>query len=219
MAVNTESRAAASHVEAPYRNGRLTDSNSLLNLNLDIDTLFLINAKPLSLRYDLASLANSDSGPRKNPKIAIPWETWYELLQSAESYWWNPDGGEILMETMKKIHDLGFEEILLVVSYSKGSSPSSLNSTEIEFGEPTREFSEGENYWNKFLELLSLESPHFKWEKVALAVQLFIEAVRGLDLQYMVELRKSMLVSRSLEKLLNSFRLDPLPSCAADVWC
>jgi hypothetical protein len=53
---------------------------------------------------------------------------------------------------------------------------------------------------------------------VALAVQLFIEAVQGLDLQCMMELRKSMLICYSVEKLLNSFRLDPLPMCAASGW-
>jgi hypothetical protein len=82
------------------------------------------------------------------------------------------------------------------VSFSKESSP--LNSTEIEFVEPTREFPEDESLWNKFLELLALESPHFEWEKVALAVQLFIEAVQGMDLQYMMELRRSMLICYSL---------------------
>jgi hypothetical protein len=217
MAVNSESRAAAAQVETHYRNGRPTDCNSFLDINLDIDTIFLASTKPLSLRYDLAPLANCDSGPRKIPKIAIPWETWYELLQSAKSYWWNPDGGEILMATMKMIHDLGVEEILLVVSRSKESS--CLNGTEIEFVDPTREFSEDENYWNQFLELLSLESPHFEWEKIALAVQLFIQAVQGLDLQYMVGLRKSMFICHSLEKLLTPFRLDPLPLCVANGWC
>jgi hypothetical protein len=216
MAVNTESRAVASKFQPPIDNGKPTDSNVFLNLNLNLDTLFLINAKPLSIRYHLAPPANGDSGPRKVPKIAIPWETWYELLQSSESYWRNPGGGEILMETMKKIHDLGVEEILLVVSCSKTAY--SLNSTDIEFVKPTREFPEDESHWNKFLELLSLERPHFEWEKVALAVQLFIEAVQGMDLQFMMKLRKSMSICCSLEKLLNSFRLDPLPLCAANGW-
>jgi len=217
MAVNTESRAAASTVQTPCHNGNSTDSNVFLNLNLDIDTLFLINAKPLSLRYDLAPQANGDSGPRKVPKIAIPWETWYELLQSAESYWWNPGGGEILMETMKRICDLGVEDIFLVVSCSNESS--SLNSTEVEFVEPTREFPEDESLWNKFLELLALESPHFERDKVALAVQLFIQAVQSMDLHYTMEFRKSMLICYSLETLLNSFRLDPLPLCPTNGWC
>jgi hypothetical protein len=158
MAVNTESRAAASKVQTSYHSDNPTDAN--IFLNLDIDTLFLINAKPLSLRYGLAS----DSGPRNVPKIAVSWEAWYKLLQSAESYWWNPGGGEILMETMKKIHDLGVEEILLVASCSK--TPYSLNSTDIEFVEPTREFPEDESHWNKFLELLGLESPHFECDSV-----------------------------------------------------
>jgi hypothetical protein len=214
MAVNTESRAAASKFQTSYHSDNPTDANVFLNL--DIDTLFLINAKPLSLRYDLAPPANVDSGPRKVPKIAIPWETWYDLLQSAESYWWNPSGGEILMETMKKIHDLGVEEILLVASCNKNAY--SLNRTNIEFVKPTRELPADESHWNKFLELLGLESPHFEWEKVALAVQLFIQAVQGMDLQYMMELRKSMLICYSLEKLLNSFRLDPLPLCPANGW-
>jgi hypothetical protein len=70
MAVNTESRAAASKFQTPYHNGKPTDSN--IFLNVDIDTLFLINAKPLLIRYDLAPLANGDSGPRIVPKMAIP---------------------------------------------------------------------------------------------------------------------------------------------------
>jgi hypothetical protein len=193
MAVNKESRAAVSEVQTPYHNGEPTDSN--IFLNLDVDTLFLINAKPLSIRCELAPLANRDSASRKAPKIAIPWETWYELLQSAESYWWNPGGGEILMETMKRICDIGVEEILLVVSCNKESS--SLDGNDIEFVELTKESPEDEIHWNKFLELLSLESPHFEWEKVALAMKLFVEAVQGLDLQYMTGLRKSMLICYS----------------------
>jgi hypothetical protein len=53
------------------------------------------------------------------------------------------------METMKRFHDLGVKEILLTMSCSK--EPPSLNGTEIEFIDPTREFPENESHWNKFL--------------------------------------------------------------------